>query len=265
MEKPTHNFFTINDTYQKLNALENACSEALEKKQILIPEEPSRGSIAILAPQFHPPAKGLSYPEGKARLLHDLASIEMQAMELALRTLYEFPEAPEEFREALYKLTISEGKHCEACISALSDLGFEWGFRPVHLQLWSAVSAEDDLLDRILIVHRYLEGSGLDAGEAIIKRLAGIGSTDASSVKAMSVLKYIQSEELDHVYFGSHWYRKICEQMGLNPETDFKERLNKLKTRLPKRLEKINHRLRLQAGFTPVELEIVEQYRSKLF
>lgn len=221
-----------------------------------VPLVPAR-DIQVLAPQFHPPKKGLSSPEGLARLLHDLASIELQAMELGLRTLAEFPQAQEKFRNELCEVTRSEGQHLKLCVEGLRTLGFEWGAWPVHCALWLATSEEDALLDRLLIVHRYLEGSGLDAGDQILRRLKG-----ARSPEVKNILEVITRDEVGHVHFGSHWYRYFCQEEGLDPEIDFPRRMKKLKSVLPRRIEKLSYDLRKQAGFTDFELKICEEIRA---
>lgn len=228
---------------------------------------PSR-DVQILPTKQHPPKKGFSSREGSARMLHDLASIELQAMELGLRSLVEYPGAPHEFREALAALTLSEGEHLKLCLQALEHLGYKWGDWPVHCNLWAAVSAEDTILDRLLIVHRYLEGSGLDAGHQIIHRLKGllVSGVDPSSVnaarKALEVLEIINSEEVGHVLFGSDWYRRFCQEYRLDPDHDFPSRMKALYSRLPRRFEKLNHELRRRAGFTEAEILFCEEIRD---
>jgi len=231
------------------------------------PSVPARDA-QILATKLHPEKKGFSSPEGSARMLHDLASIELQAMELGLRTLVEFPDAPSEFREALAEVTLSEGEHLKLCLSALESLGFEWGHWPVHCNLWMAVEKSDSLLDRILIVHRYLEGSGLDAGSHIIQRLqgllvsgVGVPSLQAGK-KALEVMEIINREEVGHVLFGSNWYHSLSLKEKLDPEVDFKMRMESLRDRLPRRFEKLNHDLRRKAGFTDQEIQVCESFRQ---
>jgi uncharacterized ferritin-like protein (DUF455 family) len=190
-------------------------------------------------------------------MLHDLASIELQAMELGVRTLVEFPEAPEAFKEELIAITISEADHLRMCLEGIEALGHKWGDWPVHSALWRAVAPEDSLLDRILIVHRYLEGSGLDAGDTLIRRLEG--TSGKSSIQ--KIVKQINFEEIGHVHFGSEWYRKICLQEKLDHGADFVQRMNSLRLRLPKRVEPVNRQLRSQAGFTDEEIQYFENLR----
>lgn len=223
-----------------------------------VPLLPSR-DIAILPPQLHPNKKGLSSREGQARLMHDLASIELQAMELGLRTLIEFPNIDPQFQEQLLNVVQQEAYHLVGCLEVIKKLGFRWGDWPIHLALWQATDVQDSLLDRILIVHRYLEGSGLDAGATLLRRLMGVADSEV-----IPVVKMIFTEELDHVAFGNKWYRYFCKQQGLDSEQDFMQRFEKIKTKLPKRIEIIDKELRLKSGFTQLEIQFLENHRNQI-
>jgi uncharacterized ferritin-like protein (DUF455 family) len=247
------------DVWEKIKNIQKSCEFSLNGGSMAIPVIPSR-DVTILDSKLHPPKLGFSKLEGQARMLHDLASIELQAMELGLRTLAEFPDAPLEFREELMAVTVSEGTHLRLCLEGIQDLGFKWGDWPVHCALWDAVSTEDSLLDRILIVHRYLEGSGLDAGSYLIQRLDGVD--DGKLTK--KIVGQINFEEIGHVDFGSQWYRKICKLEGIEAADDFPRRMESLRRVLPKRMEKINRDLRRKAGFTEEEINYCEIYRESI-
>jgi uncharacterized ferritin-like protein (DUF455 family) len=244
------------NVFEKLSLIEESCHKAMMGWITNVPEKPGR-DIQVLHMRLHPKKIGLSYTEGQARLLHDLANIELQAMELALRTLIEFQDAPKKFREELKDITLSEARHLALCLDAIEKMGFKWGHWPVHIALWEAVGEDDSLLDRILIVHRYLEGSGLDAGENILNRLHTIHAPEV-----VPVVETIMREEVDHVLFGSNWYREICKQLEINPEEDFPERLQKISLKVPRRLEKISTDLRKKAGFDDFELKILQDFQE---
>lgn len=252
--------FLEKDIYQKIKmaramtGIESVIKTDLNKS-IESPILPAR-DIEVIPVKFHPPKKGFSTAEGQARMLHDLANIELQAMELGLRSLYDFPNAPQAFREQLYAVVLSEADHLEMCLIELEKLGFSWGHWPVHTALWEATSVTDSLLDRILIVHRYLEGSGLDAGDTLIRRLKGV-----ESMSVLKAVEIINREEVGHVLFGSEWYFKICKAEGLDPDIDYPERMRKLRWALPKRMEPLNRDLRQKAGFTESELKYLEDLR----
>lgn len=248
--------FDIKNVYEKIDLVRKSADFAItnaEKNQV--PILPSR-DILVLDFKSHPQKKGFSTKEGQARMLHDLASIELQAMELGLRTLAEFPEAPQEFKEDLWQITLSEAEHLEMCLIEIDKLGYKWGDWPVNCGLWTAVSDKDTIIDRVLIVHRYLEGSGLDAGDTLIRRLAGV---DAKTVQ--KAVQIINQEEVGHVQFGSRWYVEFCKAEKLDPGTDFFKRMNRLRAVLPKRISPLNHDLRKRAGFTEEEINYLESLR----
>lgn len=252
--------FNEPDVLKKIELLQKHSFQILEyKDDFKISEEYlPRRYIEVVHPKYHPPKPGFSTALGQARMLHDLANIELQAMELGLRTLSEFSDAPIEFKEELLNITLSESKHLEMCLIEIEALGYRWGDWPIHLSLWKATSSKDSLLDRILIVHRYLEGSGLDAGDTLFRRLELI---DCSGVK--KAVHQITNDEIGHVEFGSRWYRRLCEEQKLNPKIDYMERMNRLILTLPKRLEPLAIGLRRQAGFSEDELEYLEDLRMR--
>ncbi len=251
-------FYEVANIWEKLEALPRAVEMALGKRKLEVPLLPKRDCL-VLDPEFHGEKKGLSTFEGQARRLHDLASIELQACELALRSLIEFPEAPAEFREELRRLTLDEARHCQMCLEGLESMGFPWGTWPVHLILWKATSAQDTILDRILIVHRYLEGSGLDAGETLMMKLKGVHQS-----RIEKIVKVIFEEEIGHVSFGSKWYRELSLIEGLDPSEDFPLRIKKLREILPKRIEKISIEKRKLAGFSDSEISVLQDLRQSM-
>jgi uncharacterized ferritin-like protein (DUF455 family) len=198
---------------------------------------------------------GLQSPEGQARLLHDLGNIELQAMELAIRTLAEYPDAPQEFREELRSVAIEESQHFLLCADRLVDLGFQWGFRPVHQALWEAV-AEQPLLERVMLVHRHMEATGLDAGSSILNRLTGLRQPPAREV-----VERIVRDELGHVEFGSRWFRRIARAEGRDPDACFAELFPSMLRRVP-RTEKPKLELRAKAGFNAFELKVIDEVWS---
>ncbi|MEO0336753.1 MAG: DUF455 family protein, partial [Pseudomonadota bacterium] len=218
--------------WDKLRVIEQSCHSALVGQRLFeVPEIPGR-DIEVCAASQLPPKPGLSSEEGHARLLHDLASIELQAMELGFRTLVELSsDAPSCFREQLGEIILDEARHLRLCLEQIQRLGFEWGDWPSHLGLWSCVCADDSLLERLVIVHRYLEGSGLDASDKIHRRLSGTLIPGTGEV-----VKLIAEEEVGHVLFGSKWFREFCQ---LDPsifdsELEFKRIVGEVFPRLPR-------------------------------
>lgn len=246
-----HSWFQIKSVDKKIRELESFLSQSLAlTNSINCDFNPGR-DLEVLTPAELPSKPGIASKEGQARLLHDLANIELQAMELAVRTLQEFPEADADFRNELTDLALSESRHLGLCLEGLRKLGFQWGDWPVHLSLWQAVSSENSLLDRIFIVHRHLEGSGLDAGESILRRLHGVPGNDVKNI-----VRTIVDEEVAHVAFGSKWYHAIAKEHKIDLEFDFKTRMHSAFKLAPRR-DKIAIDLRKQAGFTDFEIEAI--------
>lgn len=221
-----------------------------------IPQLPAR-DVQVLSTHQLPKKLGLAHPLGLGKLIHDLANIELQAMELAGRTLIEYPEAHVDFRQALCQIMLEEAEHLELCLNELHRISLPWGRWPVHLGLWSAVSREDTLLERIFIVHRYLEASGLDAGEKILKRLSGAQS---SSIK--KIVKRIVEDEVGHVAFGSKWYNYYCAEVGVDPHAFYLEKTKNLLESNPKP-GKLAVQLRKEAGYTATEIKALQDLKKR--
>jgi uncharacterized ferritin-like protein (DUF455 family) len=250
------NSLFVENVFDKLKWLESSIDSALARRERLTPQYALRDA-AVLNPAEIPDRPSITCAEGQARLLHDLASIELQAMELGLRTLIEYPDAPAAFRQELAEVARSESAHLRMCLEEIETLGFRWAQWPVHCALWNCTDREDSLIDRILIVHRYLEGCGLDAGENILRKFQG-----SVNPRIKKILEQIVREEVGHVAFGSTWYREICRLEKIDPQNDFAERMSRLKHKIPRRNEKISRDLRLRAGFTDSEINHLEEMRK---
>ncbi len=229
-----------------------------------VPDLPGRDAD-VLSIKLHPKKPGLATRDGQVRLLHDLGNIELQAMELAVRTLIEFPEAPPLFREELAEIALDEARHLSLCLDGIDELGSHWGALPVHTALWEAVfefertsesevARPGDLLGRVLLVHRYMEGSGLDAGARITEKLSGV---DEPYVKiSREIVGTILREEIGHVSFGSRWYRELCRQREIDSDQHFRKHYPEILWHMP-RTERPAYAYRTQAGFSEPENEII--------
>ncbi len=252
------NVFETKEIQNKIQGLETHIQSVLSGRIFHVPDLSAR-DLEVREPLEHPPKKGLSSKEGQARLLHDLASIELQAMELALRTLTEYHHQIKgtQYLDLLVQLVLSERSHLQLCLNGIRDLGFEWGHWPVHMALWKAVAVDDTLIERVFIVHRFLEGSGLDAADTLLRRLSGVDGKHIDKI-----VKTISTEEMDHVQFGSQWFFDLCKREKLDADSVFKNTLYSVRVKLPKRLEPINSDLRQRALFTVSEIETLKAFQS---
>jgi uncharacterized ferritin-like protein (DUF455 family) len=187
--------------------------------------------------------------EGRAALIHALAHIELNAIDLALDIVWRFPAMPDAFYRQWIDVAREEALHFQLLQAHLRTLGFAYGDFPAHNALWEmAEKTRHDLLARLAIVPRTLEARGLDASPPIKAKLVGAGDH-----RAGEILDVILGDEIGHVAIGNHWYRHQCAQRGLDPFATYAvlaERYHAPRPRGP-----FNLPARRAAGFTDAEIE----------
>lgn len=186
--------------------------------------------------------------QGRAALLHALAHIELNAIDLAADAIWRFPGMPGLFYRQWASVAQEEALHFQLLRDHLRALGFDYGSFPAHNGLWEmAQKTKGDILARIALVPRTLEARGLDASPPIKAKLVGAGDLEAGRI-----LDIILRDEIGHVAVGNHWYRLLCAQRGLDPIAtyrDLAERYGAPRPRGPFNLE-----ARRAAGFDEDEL-----------
>lgn len=207
------------------------------------PERPQ-----LVAPsQLH--RRRLGSEAGRASLVHAIAHIEFNAINLALDAAYRFREMPTQFYIDWISVAADEARHFTMLSTRLQSMGYRYGDFPAHNGLWEmARKTADDCLKRMALVPRVLEARGLDVTPAMIERLTAVG--DGETVR---LLKIILAEEVRHVEIGSHWFHLCCDQRGLDPETTFLSLVAEYfngSLRGP-----FNIPARMQAGFTQREMD----------
>lgn len=213
---------------------------------IVSPGRPLRPRL--IAPRDLPRRK-LNTPEGRACLLHAIAHIEFNAINLAWDAVYRFRDMPHEFYNDWVKVAAEEAHHFTLLISRLEALGYRYGDFDAHNGLWEmAVKTADSCLARMALVPRVLEARGLDVTPGMIERLKSVGDHES-----VAILEIILNDEVSHVAAGSHWFAWCCEQDGVDAEVTFEQLLKEHhvlgSVRGPYNLE-----ARLRAGFTADEL-----------
>lgn len=195
----------------------------------------------------------LSSTEGRAALVHAIAHIEFNAMNLALDAVYRFRAMPRRYYADWLRVAAEEASHFRMLRERLQQLGHDYGDFPAHNGLWEmCIDTAHDVLVRMALVPRVLEARGLDVTPGMIERLQGAGDRDT-----VSILRVILAEEEGHVAIGSHWFRYCCELRGLEPETTFRELLQRyMRGRLR---GPFNRPARLLAGFSEAEMDALEQ------
>ncbi|MEQ1438205.1 ferritin-like domain-containing protein [Fontimonas sp. SYSU GA230001] len=208
---------------------------------------PGRPQRPVLVGPREVPRRGLGTVEGRCALLHAVAHIEFNAINLALDAVCRFDGLPPAFHADWISVAEDEARHFEMLQHRLRRMGRAYGDFPAHNGLWEAAekTAHDPLL-RMALVPRVLEARGLDVTPSIIRRLRDVGDTDS-----IAVLEVILREEVRHVAIGTHWFRHLCAQRGLEPEPTFRRLLQEHGVRLH---PPFNRPARLDAGFSDAEL-----------
>ena len=190
-------------------------------------------------------------PEGRAVLMHAIAHIEFNAINLALDAIWRFPGMPDSFYLDWLKVAGEEAKHFRLLRNHLRTMGHDYGDFPAHQGLWTMCEkTAGDIVARMALVPRTLEARGLDATPLIQKKLRQFGTADA--LAAVDILDIILSEEIGHVAIGNHWYRWLCKRDGFDPHSHFIALTTQYEAPRPK--PPLNEAARLQAGFTEEEL-----------
>ncbi len=186
--------------------------------------------------------------EGRAALLHAVAHIEFNAINLALDAIWRFAGMPERYYFDWLTVAAEEAHHFTLLSEHLATLGCRYGDHAAHDGLWTMCErTAHDVTARMALVPRTLEARGLDATPPMQKKLAKAG--DAAAV---AILGIILRDEVGHVAIGNHWYRWLCTRDGLDPLAHYAVLAARHGAPVPK--GPFNLEARASAGFTPDEL-----------
>jgi uncharacterized ferritin-like protein (DUF455 family) len=147
-------------------------------------------------------------PYAKLRLqvrMHGIFMGELQALEGAGRTLWDFPDAPWEFKMNMARQCWDESRHVQIYEKLLSHVGGFVGMVPENTFLFEAACADDPVL-RVAGVNRGLEGLACDVFRDMINYAEQTG--DEVTKQAVD---YVLADELTHVRFGSEWVREFTK------------------------------------------------------
>ncbi|MBT91077.1 MAG: hypothetical protein CL921_05935 [Deltaproteobacteria bacterium] len=199
------------------------------------------------------PRRRLGSALGKVALLHSLAHIEFNAINLALDAVYRFQQMPSRYYGDWLRVAADEARHFQLLQGRLIKLGIAYGEFPVHSGLWEmAENTAHDVLIRMALVPRVMEARGLDVTPGMISKLEEIKDSESAQI-----LQLIWEEEIQHVSIGNHWFQYLCQQRNICPEITYLHLLNQYfsgRLRGP-----LHYEARLQAGFSESELATLEQ------
>lgn len=189
-----------------------------------LPAQPARPSKPDLVAPSRVPRRRLGSPEGRGALLHAVAHIELNAIDLAADMIARFTLHPDiadkdkaDFISDWSSVCDDEARHFVMLADRLDALGLSYGDHPAHNGLWEAAqTTRDNFSARVAIAPLVLEARGLDVTPGMITRLKSVGDMESAAL-----LEIIYSEEIGHVAIGAHWFKYLAALQSESPESYF--------------------------------------------
>lgn len=242
------------DKVSAVHALAAAAPQPDTRRALATPADiPGRPATPRLVPPAELSRRAAGTAAGRAALLHSIAHIEFNAINLALDAIWRFPDMPAAFYLDWLRVADEEATHFTLLCERLLAYACSYGDFTAHNGLWEmAEKTADDVLARMALVPRTLEARGLDASPSVRAKLAGAG--DETSAQVIDV---ILRDEIGHVAIGNRWFRFLCQQRGLDPHRAHAD----LSTRYsaPRLHGPFNFAARRAAGFDEAELRALER------
>jgi len=239
--------FQLFDDHQQQNLNLNATA-ICDGANLKLPGRPQQPE---LVPPLEVPKRKMDTIEGRASLLHSLAHIEFNAINLALDAIWRFPDMPEQYYADWLKVAKEEAYHFTLVNEYIQSFGYSYGDFQAHNSLWEMVErTQDSVIARMALVPRTMEARGLDAVPMIRERFKQI-----KDVRAVEILDIILHDEIGHVFVGNHWFNFLCNKADLPPISTYRNLAKQY--RAPKLRGPFNIDARKQAGFTVEELSLL--------
>lgn len=183
------------------------------------PLHPARPAVPELMSPRDVPRRRPGTPEGRIALLHAVAHIELNAVDLHWDIIARFCDVgmPIGFYDDWVKAANEESKHFNLMCDCLEAQGSYYGALAAHAGMWRA--AEDtaqDFMGRLAVVPMVLEARGLDVTPGMIEIFR-----KAEDARAIAALEVIYAEEVAHVAYGSKWFHFLCGRHELDPKEQF--------------------------------------------
>jgi uncharacterized ferritin-like protein (DUF455 family) len=212
-----------------------------------LPDRPGRPEKPELIPPTQVEKRSLHTVKGRVALLHAIAHIELNAVDLALDIVARFADqpVPRSFFDGWMQVAFEEAKHFGMVRDRLRELGAEYGDLPAHDGLWEAAHhTRNDLTARLAVVPLILEARGLDVTPSMRDNLRELGD-EASA----AIFDVIYNDEKGHVAVGAKWFRFLCAREHKDPAAAFQ---SLVRTNFRGGLKApFNDLARAEAGLTP--------------
>jgi len=212
------------------------------------PKRPGRPANPKLLPPKEVPKRPIKSRRGRLALIHAIAHIELNAIDLALDIIVRFgrEQMPRSFFDGWMKVADEEAKHFTLLRKRLQSENCDYGDLPAHDGLWEAAGETGhDLTARLAIVPLVLEARGLDVTPPLVKKLREFGDHQTADI-----FEIIYEDEKGHVAVGAKWFRFLCQRQGIEPAQTFSRLVSRYfrgTLRPP-----FNDRARSSNGLTPL-------------
>lgn len=235
-------------THQMAQAWKGRHLSLTSSIRITPPDRPGRPDRPILIPPSDVQKRPLKSAKGRLALVHAIAHIELNAIDLALDIIVRFGNArmPRSFFDGWVNVAQEEAKHFGLLRNRLQKMGADYGDLPAHDGLWEAAGETGhDIHARLAVVPLVLEARGLDVTPPLIEKLRSFGDHETADI-----FNIIYEDEKGHVAVGAKWFRFLCHRQGLEPAETFNKLVRKhFRGHLK---GPFNHRARCASGLTPL-------------
>jgi len=187
------------------------------------PQRPDKPELLSISQM--PKRRKAGSEASKIALLHAIAHIELNAIDLAWDIVARFAHyseenakdgfsMPREFFNDWVKVGNDEARHFLMLECRLNDFGATYGDLPAHDGLWEAsMQTSGDLPARLAVVPMVLEARGLDVTPYMIKNMKKQGDD-----KTADIFQLIHDEEIAHVAAGTTWFKHWCDYHNFEVE-----------------------------------------------
>ena len=168
------------------------------------PLNPGRpDNLSFKAAESVPFPKSFEQDIERGQVMHFFANHELLAIELMALALLRFPEAPKAFKVGLLKTIREEQSHMTLYRERMKVLGVEFGSIPVNNYFWNTMKDMQTPMDYVMSLSLLFEQANLDFSKHFLHSFSELGDQDSAKV-----LQTVYDDEVSHVQFGLHWFRK---------------------------------------------------------
>lgn len=183
------------------------------------PDRPGRPDKPALVAPNKLKKRSLRSERGRFALIHAIAHIELNAVDLAWDIIARFAgeRMPRSFFDGWVRVALEEAKHFSLLQERMEQMGGTYGDLDAHDGLWEASQTTGHALRaRLAVVPLILEARGLDITPSLLRQMDEIGDEQTARI-----FRIIYRDEEGHVAVGAKWFRFLCLREGAKPAEAF--------------------------------------------